>query len=50
MRGFPGATSERNPALLFRYDQGRFRAWYRQLKLWYTVFAVVSICLYWRFW
>ena len=38
------------PAILSHYDEGRVRPWYQQLKLWYAIFAVISIYLYWRFW
>jgi SSS family solute:Na+ symporter len=39
-----------NPGLLARYDQGGARPWYQRLKVWYVIFAAVSIYLYWRFW
>lgn len=39
-----------SPSLLSWYDDGVVRPWYQHLKLWYGVFAVVSIYLYWRFW
>ncbi len=38
------------PSLLAHYDEGARRPWYKRLKLWYGVFAAVSIALYWRFW
>ena len=39
-----------SPSLLARYDEGTARPWYRQLKLWYGLFAAASVYLYWRFW
>jgi solute:Na+ symporter, SSS family len=39
-----------SPALLSRYDDGVVRPWYQRLKLWYGIFAAISIYLYWRFW
>ncbi len=38
------------PSLLSHYDEGAVRPWYQRLKLWYGVFAVISLYLYWRFW
>lgn len=37
-------------SLLRQYDDGVVRPWYQRLKLWYGIFAAVSIYLYWRFW
>lgn len=38
------------PSALTQFDDGRQRPWYQSLKLWYGIFAVVWICIYWRFW
>jgi len=38
------------PGLLSRYDDGQVRPWYKQLKLWYGLFALMSLYIYWRFW
>ena len=38
------------PSLLSHYDDGAARPWYQKLKLWYALFAAVSIYIYWRFW
>ena len=38
------------PSLLAHYDEGSTRPWYQRLKLWYGLFAAVSLYLYWRFW
>ena len=37
-------------SLLAHYDQDGPRPWYQRLKLWYALFAAVSISIYWRFW
>ncbi len=39
-----------SPSLLSQYDEGTRRPWYKQVKLWYAVFAAVSVGLYVRFW
>jgi len=38
------------PALLSQYDEGVHRPWYQQLKVWFTVWAVIWFYLYYRFW
>jgi hypothetical protein len=38
------------PSVLARYDEGRVRPWYQQVKLWFGVYAVVWVYLYWRLW
>jgi solute:Na+ symporter, SSS family len=35
---------------LTQFDDGRRRPWYQSLRLWFGIFAVVWVCLYWRFW
>ena len=38
------------PELLGQYDEGRRRPWYQQVKVWFSVYALVWIYVYWRFW
>ncbi len=38
------------PALLAHYDQGPPRPWYKQVKLWFAVYAAAWIGIYWHFW
>ncbi|MGO9199188.1 MAG: SLC5 family protein [Limisphaerales bacterium] len=38
------------PAVLAQYDEGRIRPWYKQVKLWFGLYAVIWVYLYWRFW
>ena len=38
------------PSLLSHYDEGVSRPWYKSLKLWLALYAIVWIYLYWRFW
>jgi SSS family solute:Na+ symporter len=38
------------PALLARYDEGRPRPWWQQVKLWFTLYALAWSWIYWRFW
>jgi SSS family solute:Na+ symporter len=35
---------------LTEYEEDRPRPWYQRLWLWFGIFAVVWVCLYWRFW
>jgi SSS family solute:Na+ symporter len=37
------------PALLARYDEGRKRPWYQQVKVWFALYAVAWVYLL-RFW
>jgi solute:Na+ symporter, SSS family len=39
-----------NPALLATYDEGIRRPWYRRVKFWFGLYAVIWVCLYWWFW
>ena len=36
--------------LLSQYDEGVQRPWYKRLKLWFTIYAVIWLVIYWRFW
>jgi SSS family solute:Na+ symporter len=38
------------PSVLAQYDQGRPRPWYQKVKLWFALYALIWLCLYWRFW
>jgi SSS family solute:Na+ symporter len=38
------------PAVLKHYDDGIKRPWYQSLLLWWSVYIVVWVYLYWRFW
>ena len=35
---------------LRQYDDGVRRPWYQSVLLWWTVYTLVWLCLYWRFW
>jgi len=38
------------PSLLSGYDDGVHRPWYKLLKLWFGIYAVIWLYLYWHFW
>jgi SSS family solute:Na+ symporter len=38
------------PGLLGQYDEGVRRPWYQQVKIWFSLYALVWIYVYWRFW
>jgi SSS family solute:Na+ symporter len=38
------------PSLLAHYDEGVVRPWYKSLKLWFGVYALIWFYLYYRFW
>jgi SSS family solute:Na+ symporter len=35
---------------LRQYDDSRRRPWYQSVLLWWTIYIIVWVCLYWRFW
>jgi SSS family solute:Na+ symporter len=37
------------PALLAQYEEGR-RPWYQQVKVWFSLYALVWVYVYWQFW
>lgn len=39
-----------SPDLLFRLADAPARPWYKSLKLWFTIYAVIWFYLYWRYW
>jgi solute:Na+ symporter, SSS family len=39
-----------SPKLLLSLDAGAARPWYKSLKLWFAVYAIVWVYLYWRYW
>ena len=39
-----------SPSLLSRYDDGIVRPWYQHIKLWYSLFVIIAVAIYWRFW
>jgi len=39
-----------NLKLLTQYDQGITRPWYKQVKLWWTLYAAIWLTIYYKFW
>ena len=38
------------PSVLAFYDDGPPRPWYKQVKLWFALYATAWVAVYWRFW
>lgn len=38
------------PSVLTRFDEGVSRPWYKKLKLWFVIYAIIWFIIYWHFW